>query len=43
MISIIVDQYGGIVSRNVTRLLGPIIGTAQQNRSGVNVAPAKAA
>src|SRR6266568_7615246 len=38
-----VDQYGGIVLIRVTRLLGPTISTAQQKRSGVKVAPARAA
>src|SRR5579859_5466750 len=36
-------QYGGIVSISVLRLEGPTMSTAQQYRSGVNVAPASAA
>ena len=36
-------QYGGIVSIRVFRFEGPTMLTAQQNRSGVNAAPARAA
>ena len=36
-------QYGGIDSSSVCRFDGPTMSTAQQNTSGVNAAPTRAA
>jgi hypothetical protein len=36
-------QYGGMVSISVLRLDGPTMSTAQENRSGVKLAPTRAA